>query len=84
MTGSESLSTLAVGTAGARVAFLHGLFGQGRNWTQIAKAIAGPDGAAAQCLLVDLPDNGRPPWTQAFSYETYAQRVTATLANTPY
>ena len=32
MTGSESLSTLAVGTAGARVAFLHGLFGQGRNW----------------------------------------------------
>ena len=82
MTGSESLSTLAVGTAGARVAFLHGLFGQGRNWTQIAKAIAGPDGAAAQCLLVDLPDHGRSPWTQEFSYETYAQRVAATLAAT--
>ena len=38
------LHTMTVGTAGPRVAFLHGLFGQGRNWTQIAKAVAGPDG----------------------------------------
>ena len=52
---------MAVGTAGPRVAFLHGLFGQGRNWTQIAKAVAGPDGTRARCLLVDLPDHGRSP-----------------------
>ena len=77
---AESLSTLAVGSAGPRVAFLHGLFGQGRNWTQIAKAIAGPDGSAAQCLLVDLPDHGRSPWTQQFSYQTYAGRVAGTLS----
>jgi pimeloyl-ACP methyl ester carboxylesterase len=79
-TGAVALNTLAVGTAGPRVAFLHGLFGQGRNWTQIAKALAGPDGTGARCLLVDLPDHGRSPWTQEFSYETYAGHVAATLS----
>ena len=73
------LNTLEVGTAGPRVAFLHGLFGQGRNWTQVAKALAGPDGTGARCLLVDLPDHGRSPWTEEFSYRTYAERVAATL-----
>ena len=73
------LNTMAVGTAGPRVAFLHGLFGQGRNWTQIAKAVAGPDGTRARCLLVDLPDHGRSPWTDEFSYEAYAARVAGTL-----
>ncbi len=77
--GGESLNTLSVGTAGRRVAFLHGLFGQGRNWTQVAKALAGPDGTGARCLLVDLPDHGRSPWTEEFSYRTYAERVAATL-----
>ena len=74
-----ALHATAVGTSGPRVAFLHGLFGQGRNWTQIAKAVSGPDGTGARCLLVDLPDHGRSPWTQEFSYEAYAQRVAATL-----
>jgi pimeloyl-ACP methyl ester carboxylesterase len=73
------LHTMAVGTAGPRVAFLHGLFGQGRNWTQIAKAVAGPDGTRARCLLVDLPDHGRSPWTDEFTYEAYAARVAETL-----
>jgi pimeloyl-ACP methyl ester carboxylesterase len=75
----EALWTTAVGRAGPRVAFLHGLFGQGRNWTQIAKALAGPDGSGARCLLIDLPDHGRSPWTDEFSYETYAGRVASTL-----
>jgi pimeloyl-ACP methyl ester carboxylesterase len=70
---------MPVGTAGPRVAFLHGLFGQGRNWTQIAKAVAGPDGTSARCLLVDLPDHGRSPWSAEFSYEAYAGAVAATL-----
>jgi pimeloyl-ACP methyl ester carboxylesterase len=75
----ETLNTLAVGTDGPRVAFLHGLFGQGRNWSQVAKAVAGEDGTRARCLLVDLPDHGRSAWTDEFSYETYAERVAATL-----
>ena len=73
------LNTLSVGTAGPRIAFLHGLFGQGRNWNQIAKAVSGPDGADARCLLVDLPDHGRSPWSQEFSLDAYADAVAATL-----
>jgi pimeloyl-ACP methyl ester carboxylesterase len=74
------LHTLSVGTAGPRIAFLHGLFGQGRNWNQIAKAVAGPDGTEARCLLVDLPDHGRSAWSEGFSFEGYADAVAATLA----
>ena len=73
------LHTMPMGTAGPRVAFLHGLFGQGRNWTQIAKAVSGPDGTGARCLLVDLPDHGRSPWSTEFSYEAYAGAVAAAL-----
>ncbi|MDC5696910.1 alpha/beta fold hydrolase [Intrasporangium calvum] len=73
------LNTLSVGTAGPRIAFLHGLFGQGRNWNQIAKALAGPDGTDARCLLVDLPDHGRSPWSDEFSFEGYADAVAQTL-----
>jgi pimeloyl-ACP methyl ester carboxylesterase len=73
------LHTLSVGTAGPRVAFLHGLFGQGRNWQQVAKALAGPDGTAARCTLVDLPDHGRSPWSREFSFEAYAAQVADTL-----
>jgi pimeloyl-ACP methyl ester carboxylesterase len=74
-----SLNTLSVGTAGPRIAFLHGLFGQGRNWNQIAKAVSGPAGTDARCLLVDLPDHGRSPWAQEFSLDAYADAVAATL-----
>ncbi|GAA5022107.1 alpha/beta fold hydrolase [Terrabacter aeriphilus] len=75
----DSLNTLSVGTAGPRIAFLHGLFGQGRNWNQIARAVSGPEGTDARCLLVDLPDHGRSPWSQQFSLEAYADAVAATL-----
>lgn len=73
------LNTLAVGTAGPRIAFLHGLFGQGRNWNQIAKAVSGPAGTDARCLLVDLPDHGRSPWSETFSLPGYADAVAQTL-----
>jgi pimeloyl-ACP methyl ester carboxylesterase len=73
------LHTLTVGTAGPRVAFLHGLFGQGRNWSQIAKAVAGPGGTAARCTLIDLPDHGRSPWSAEFSLQAYAAAVADTL-----
>lgn len=79
MSPAGPLHTLSVGHAGPRVAFLHGLFGQGRNWSTIAKALAGPDGDQARCTLVDLPDHGRSPWTQEFSFEAYAASVAATL-----
>lgn len=67
------LHTLSVGEAGPRIAYLHGLFGQGRNWMQIAKAVGG------RALLVDLPDHGRSPHSDEFSYASYADRVAQTL-----
>ena len=79
MSHAAPLHTLSVGTAGPRIAFLHGLFGQGRNWSQIAKALAGPDGTGARSTLVDLPDHGRSPWSQEFSFEGYAASVADTL-----
>jgi pimeloyl-ACP methyl ester carboxylesterase len=54
-----NLHTTAYGDHGSRVVFLHGLFGQGRNWTQFGKALA----ADHRVLLVDLPDHGRSDWT---------------------
>ncbi len=81
MTASSEhpLHVLHVGSAGPRVAFLHGLFGQGRNWNQIAKAVAGQDGSGARCALVDLPDHGRSRHTSEFSFTSYAAHVAATL-----
>jgi esterase len=51
--------------------FLHGLFGQGRNWTAIAKALS----SHARVTLVDLPNHGRSPWTDHFSYPEMAAQV---------
>ena len=64
------------GTQGPRVAFLHGLFGQGRNWTTVARALS----ASARVLLVDLPNHGRSVWTEEFSYAGMANQVADLLA----
>lgn len=69
----DRLHTLAIGEKGPAVAYLHGLFGQGRNWMQVAKAVGG------RALLVDLPDHGRSPWSERFSLVDYADRVAQTL-----
>lgn len=73
------LFALATGAAGPRVAYLHGLFGQGRNWMQIAKAVSGPGGDETRSLLLDLPNHGRSAWTEEFSFEAYAAQVIDTL-----
>lgn len=65
------LHTTSYGERGSRVAFLHGLFGQGRNWTQFAKALAGEH----RVLLVDLPDHGRSGWTEGFDFVDVADRI---------
>jgi pimeloyl-ACP methyl ester carboxylesterase len=60
-----------VGDSGSRVVFLHGLFGQGRNFATIAKALQ-PE---FRSLLVDLPNHGRSAWTEDFGYELWADLV---------
>ena len=65
----------ALGDGGSRVVFLHGLFGQGRNWTQIGKALADRH----RVLLVDLPHHGRSGWEADFDYLRVADQVAALL-----
>jgi esterase len=71
----HGLFSTALGTTGPRVAFLHGLFGQGKNWTTIAKALS----HSARVTLVDLPNHGQSTWTDYFSYPEMARRVAELL-----
>ncbi len=76
MSSTEELYVSHVGHSGPRVVFLHGLFGQGKNWTSIAKALQ----SEARVSLVDLPNHGRSGWTQRFSYPQLAELVADRLA----
>jgi len=69
------LHTTSYGDHGSRIAFCHGLFGQGRNWTQHAKALA----ADHRVLLVDMPDHGRSPWSERIDLVTAAEQVAELL-----
>lgn len=69
------LAQTVVGDGRPRFVFLHGLFGRGRNWMQIAKGLA----AHGRSVLLDLPNHGDSPWTTAFSYERMAAAVVAEL-----
>jgi pimeloyl-ACP methyl ester carboxylesterase len=66
-----ALHTTTLGEGGPLVAFCHGLFGQGKNWTTIAKAIA----TDHRVLLIDMPNHGRSPWRDHFSYVDVADQV---------
>ena len=78
----EPLHAVELGSSGPRLVFLHGLFGQGKNWTSLAKELS----VAARVTLLDLPDHGRSPWSAAISFPAMADRVAAQLSGTgePY
>lgn len=71
------LHTLTVGDepGAPTVVFLHGLFGQGRNFLTIAKWLQ-PD---LRSLLIDLPDHGRSDWTEKVDLEGMADTVAETV-----
>ncbi|MDF1603784.1 alpha/beta fold hydrolase [Nocardioides sp. YIM 152315] len=66
-----TLHTTTLGERGSLVAFCHGLFGQGKNWTSIAKVVAEDH----RVLLVDMPHHGRSSWPERFDYVDVADRV---------
>ncbi|MFI2753736.1 alpha/beta fold hydrolase [Cellulomonas sp. P22] len=68
-----SLHATEVPGTGPLVVFLHGLFGQGKNFSGIAKALS-PD---FRSLLVDLPDHGLSGWTERLDYTVMADAVAA-------
>ena len=55
-----TLHRTQLGETGPRVLFLHGLFGQGKNWTQVGKALADDH----RVTLVDMPHHGRSAWPE--------------------
>lgn len=59
--------------------FLHGLFGQGKNWTGIAKQLS----EQHRVLLLDLPHHGRSAWRHRFDYLETAGLVADALAEEP-
>lgn len=71
----EHLYATELGDHGSRVVFLHGLFGQGKNWTTVAKALS----TDHRVLLLDLPDHGRSPWRDHVSYPEMAAAVAREL-----
>jgi pimeloyl-ACP methyl ester carboxylesterase len=70
------LNTTLLGDSGSPVVFCHGLFGQGKNWTAIGKALADEH----RVLLLDLPDHGHSPRSDRFDYVEYADQVAALLS----
>ncbi len=74
-----SLHRTELGESGSRVVFCHGLFGQGKNWTQVAKALS----ADHRVTLLDMPNHGRSPWTETFDYLELADLVAAELGEEP-
>lgn len=75
---SFTIHTQTVGDSGEVVVFFAGLFGQGKNFTQIAKGLT-PD---FQSLLVDLPNHGGSGWTQSFDFVGHADLVAEHLRAT--
>lgn len=70
---TTGLHVTELGESGPRIVFCHGLFGQGRNWTQAGKALS----ADHRVTLVDMPNHGRSEWTADFSYLDMADSVAA-------
>lgn len=61
---------------GPPLVVLHGLFGSGRNWAGIAKALA----AERSVVTVDLRNHGGSPWAEGMDYGTLAADVRHTLS----
>ena len=59
--------------SGPPLLVLHGLFGAGRNWAGIAKALADRN----RVFLLDLRNHGASPWAETMSYPEMAEDVLA-------
>jgi pimeloyl-ACP methyl ester carboxylesterase len=73
VTEDGRLAVRTLGDTGPWVVFVHGLFGQGKNWTTIAKGLTDRHRVA----LVDLPNHGHSPWTDRVDYVDMAQLLAA-------
>lgn len=70
----SAVHSMVLGSGRTPIVFLHGLFGQGKNWLSIAKQLD-----EATCLLIDAPNHGRSAWTSEFDYDAFAEAVYAEI-----
>lgn len=68
---NQGLHHLTIGSGEHTAVFLHGLFGQGKNFGSIATGLSD----VATSHLADLPNHGRSPWTETFSLDNQAAVV---------
>lgn len=61
--------------AGEPVAILHGLFGSGRNWANIAQRLS----ASWRVVAFDLRNHGGSPWSDTMDYVAMADDVRAAM-----
>lgn len=73
-----SLHHAVVGDGDECVVFIHGLFGQGKNFTSVAATIAD----VATSWLLDQPNHGKSPWTVDFSLDEQVDLVAAWMRET--
>ncbi len=66
-----NLHHTTLGEGPSQVVFIHGLFGQGKNFSSIASNI----GDLATSWMVDQPNHGASPWTVDFSLDEQADIV---------
>ncbi len=69
------LSFRVLGDGPVSLVFLHGLLGQGRNFTYVANQLTD----LATCYLFDLPNHGRSPWTDRVDYNAQSEFVAEQL-----
>lgn len=75
MSSLEPLHVDELGEGGPLIVLVHGLFGHGRNWNTVAKALA----VDHRVRLVDLPHHGRSPWADSFDFGESAEQLAALL-----
>ena len=71
----SALHVTRLGDTGPVVAFCHGLFGQGKNWTQVAKDLS----RTTACCCWTCPTTGARRGPPTFDYLDLADRVAAAL-----
>jgi pimeloyl-ACP methyl ester carboxylesterase len=69
------LAARTLGEDGPRIVFVHGLFGQGKNWTTIAKGLSDDH----RVTLFDLPNHGHSPWSDRVDYQDMADMLAGEL-----
>jgi pimeloyl-ACP methyl ester carboxylesterase len=72
----DDLHYTELGDTGPRVLLMHGLFGQGKNWTSIARVLA----EQARVIMMDLPNHGQSGWTASVTYGEMAVAIADVLA----